>query len=170
MRFLSLSKKMGYAERDGCHIVEIPYQSGEFSMIWATPISQKKSCQRVANIQEFQAMLAAMKLREVRLTMPEFMIESPKYSLSGLIQKYWPEIDKALLDRFQIDHSAIVKVDDKGTVAVAVTTASASTLSGVLRQEPPVVVLINHPSQYFLVHNHSNEILFIGDLDSPDPI
>jgi len=169
VRFFRGTSQMSYGEISGCHIVEIPYQSREFSMVWVAPISQSKPCQKIANNQIFQDLLSSLKPRNVELLMPEFKIESPKYKLTETIKKLFKEHGFSLPSNIdQIQHQSIVKVDKDGTVAAAAT--GAMDMGSASRGPQKVTVVIDHPSQFFLVHDASKEIIFIGNLDDPTPI
>ena len=61
-------------------------------------------------------------------------------------------------------HEAVVKVNEEGTEAAAATGAVMQLMSA---GPPPVTFNADHPFIFFIRHNQSGSILFLGRLSNP---
>ena len=65
----------------------------------------------------------------------------------------------------EIMHEAVVIVDEQGTEAAAFTAVMLATRSAKIQQQP-ILFKADHPFIYYIKHNTSNLILFIGFYDA----
>nr|XP_031548269.1 serpin B4 [Vicugna pacos] len=160
-------------------ILEIPYKGGELSMMLLLPNA-------VDGLQKLEDKLTAEKLLEwtssqnmrksqVDLHLPRFKVEesydlkgilealgvvdafsSQDADLSGMTKKHRLVVSKAV-------HKSFVEVNEEGTEASAAT-AIVIRETAALRYEH---FHCDHPFLFFIRHNKTNSILFLGRLTSP---
>lgn len=76
----------------------------------------------------------------------------------------WP-LQLFLIPYIQVEHQAILNVNEKGTEASAVTTAEII-LRGILRPEG-IQININRPFLVFITDKTSKSVLFMGKISNP---
>lgn len=172
----------GYIEDLKCHVLELPYQGKELSMVILLPDDIEDEATGLKKIEE-QLTLEKLHewtkpenldLIEVNVHLPRFKVEE-SYNLNSHLARLGIEDlfnSKADLSGMsgardlsisKIVHKSFVEVNEEGTEAVAATAAIA--VFCMLMPEENFVV--DHPFIFFIRHNPSNNILFLGRLSSP---
>jgi serpin B len=125
--------------------------------------------------QQVQAIIEALKYRQVAVTMPAFEFDS-RFSLNqALAEMGMPVAFSARADfsgmtgskdLFVSDvlHKAFVSVDEEGTEAAAAT-AVVMKLSAM--PEEPIAVTVDHPFLFLIRDNETGAILFVGRVLDP---
>lgn len=173
----------GYISDLKCKVLEMPYQGGELSMVILLPEDIEDESTGLKKIEE---QITLEKLREwtkrenlenidVHVKLPRFKIEesyilnsnlgrlglqdlfnSSKADLSGMSGSRDLFISK-------IVHKAFVEVNEEGTEAAA-TTAGIATFCMLLPEEE---FTADHPFVFFIRHNPTANVLFLGRVCSP---
>jgi serpin B len=170
--------KLAYAEVDRARLVELPYGDGAVGLVIALPIERDG----LADVEDRLdgATLAAWSKKldaqeMIDLWMPKFELRwggamngtlgalgvkralSPGAELSGITS------DKGV-GITAVFHRTYVRLDEKGTEAVAATGAGIGVTS---LPPPPKVVKVDHPFLYFIRDKQSGRVLFIGRVIDP---
>lgn len=172
----------GYIEDLKCHILELPYQGKELSMVILLPEDIEDESTGLKKIEE---QLTLEKLHEwtkpenlhsieVNVHLPKFKLEE-SYNLNSHLARLGAEDlfnSKADLsgmsgtrDLFisKIIHKSFVEVNEEGTEAAAAT-AGIAVFCALTFEENFVA---DHPFIFFIRHNPSTNILFLGRFSSP---
>ncbi|NXN33303.1 ILEU inhibitor, partial [Nycticryphes semicollaris] len=172
----------GYNPEEKIRVLELPYDGGELSMIILLPDDIEDDS---TGLQKLEKQLTLEKLQEwtspehlysadVRVRLPKFKLEE-SYDLEsdlaamGLLDVF--DSGKADLsgmsgarDLFlsKVVHKAFVEVNEEGTEAAAAT-AGVMMLCMVLEED----FNADHPFLFFIRHNPTQSILFLGRYTSP---
>lgn len=165
-----------YAQTGNCHAVELPYKTGDASMIILLPEADEyDDFVNALDPKTLHAIIEALKPADVNLTMPRFEF---KYNLAlkqalvemGMKNAFTnnadfsgmsPEGDLCLQD---VLHKAFVAVDEEGTEAVAATAA----IVGIKLFTPMAVRLqLDRPFVFLIRHQSTGTILFMGQVVNP---
>jgi len=174
-----------FAESDGAKLLELPYKGGEMSMLIALPneangiakLEQSLSAEKLAE------WLKAMKSERVSVALPKFEVNPAKATkLDDTLKKLGM---KLAFDRKKADftamakpqstdeqivlshvfHRALVKVDEKGTEAAAASAVSMSAKGAA--PHPAAEFKADHPFVYFIRHNKTGLVVFMGRVADP---
>ncbi|XP_076999842.1 leukocyte elastase inhibitor [Tamandua tetradactyla] len=173
----------GYIQELKCRVLELPYEGKELSMIILLPDDIKDDSTGLKKIEK-QMTLEKLKewtkpenldLVEVNVSLPIFRLEdsynlnthlahlgvedlfsSSKADLSGMSESRDIFISK-------IVHKSFVEVNEEGTEAAAAT-AGIATFCMLMPEE---TFNADHPFLFYIQHNASRNILFLGRLTSP---
>ncbi|CAD7673940.1 unnamed protein product [Nyctereutes procyonoides] len=172
----------GYIEDLKCRVLELPYQGRELSMVILLPDDIEDESTGLKKIEEH---LTLEKLHEwtkvenldrveVNVHLPKFKLEE-SYELNshlahlGVQDLFTGRADlsgmSGVRDLFisKIVHKSFVEVNEEGTEAAAAT-AGIATFAMMMHEENFVA---DHPFIFFIRHNPSSTILFLGRLCSP---
>ncbi len=183
-KFMNKTDRYPYFETDTAQILQLSYTAEDLSMYIVLP----KSVDGIKKIEEtlgkdfLDKMLSNHLIRKVSVSMPKFTITdtfnlhdhlktmgmplafSDLADFSG-ISKYIKEQQNQLKISAVI-HKAFIEVDEKGTEAAAATGVMMK--AGGLAEEVPVVRFnADHPFMFFIVHNKTKTILFMGKVVNP---
>ena len=171
--FMTQSGRFRYLASDGLQVLDLPYGSGEQSMIVVLPT-------RVDGLAELETRLTAGRVAELVATMTEdeVIVVLPRFkftaefllkqALSGLgmtrsfaaRQADFSGITAAEpLVLSEVIHKAYVEVNEKGTEAAAATAAAVMTTS--IRRQP-AVFRADHPFFFVIRDNTTGSLLFAG--------
>ncbi len=170
--------EFGYAESDEAQVLSLPYKGDALSMIVVLP-------RKADGLPEIEAKLDAAALeewtrnlgqRKVSVFLPKFKIES-MFSLSGALKELGMkdafEADRADLSGMdgtrelfvnEVIHKSFVEVNEEGTEAAAATGVVVGVRS---LPQPPPEFRADHPFLFFIRHDATGSILFIGRLARP---
>jgi serpin B len=170
--------EFGYSETDDAQVLSLPYKGEALSMIVVLP-------RKVDGLPALEAKLDAAALeewtkslgeRKVSVYLPKFKIES-MFSLSGelaaLGMKDAFAADRADLSGMdgtrelfvkEVIHKSFVEVNEEGTEAAAATGVVVGVRS---LPAPPPEFRADHPFLFFIRHDATGAILFIGRLARP---
>ncbi|XP_052012766.1 leukocyte elastase inhibitor A-like [Apodemus sylvaticus] len=173
----------GYIPDLKCKVLEMPYQGGELSMVILLPEDIKDQS---TGLKKIEKQLTLEKLREwtkhetlrkidVRVKLPRFKMEE-SYTLNsnldrlGVQDLFNPDnADLSGMSRFRelfmstIAHKSFVEVNEEGTEAAAATGGVATACC--LRPEEEFTA--DHPFLFFIRHNPTATVLFLGRVCSP---
>lgn len=172
----------GYIEDLKCRVLELPYQGKELSMVILLPDDIEDESTGLKKIEE---QLTLEKLHqwtkpenlhsvEVNVHLPKFKLEE-SYNLNSHLARLGVEDlfnNKADLsgmsgtrDLFvsKIIHKSFVEVNEEGTEAAAATAAIVAYCALTFEES----FVADHPFIFFIRHNPSTNILFLGRLSSP---
>ncbi|XP_071398359.1 protein Z-dependent protease inhibitor [Centroberyx affinis] len=157
----------------GANVLRLPYQEGVAMLILLpnkgvdyTLIDDEITAAR------FQSWIKKLEKMKLEVNMPKFkMVQS--YSLHDLL----PDLglasvfsDSANLTRLSKDrglkvsevlHKAVIEVDETGT------TAAAATTTGITAFSLPKTFIINRPFFFFIYHEDTTSLLFMGRMIDP---
>jgi serpin B len=174
MRF-GYDETFAYAAGAGWQAISLPYKGGMNEMVVIVPDAGSfETFEAELNPEGYTEVLAALKPRQVILSMPKFKFETP-YDLKDIfIQMGMSEaFDPGTADFSGIDgardlfigavlHKAFIAVDEKGTEA------AAATFIAMTATEPAGVNLtIDRPFFFFIRDIPSGTILFMGRVLNP---
>jgi serpin B len=170
------TESFGYARGEGYRAVELPYDGRELSMVILLPDREGfASFEESLDGERLQAIVEALTVRQVDLTMPQFEFDA-RFSLNKALQAlgmpaaFSGGADFSGMtgskDLFISDvlHKAFVSVDEEGTEAAAAT-AVVMKLSAVA--EEPVTVAVDHPFVFLIRDIQTGAILFVGRVVDP---
>lgn len=173
----------GYIPDLKCKVLEMPYQGGELSMVILLPEDTEDESMGLKKIEE---QLTSEKLREwtkrekletidVHVKLPRFKLEE-SYTLNSNLDRLGVQdlftSSKADLsgmsgsrDLFisKIVHKSFVEVNEEGTEAAAAT-GGIATFCMLLPEEE---FTVDHPFLFFIRHNPTANLLFLGRVCSP---
>jgi len=170
------TEHLGYTEGDGYQVVELPYDTGELSMVIILP--------EEGNFEAFESSLDAGLVDEiigdientsVILTMPKFEFKS-EFSLKDALEAMGMPIAFSMAADFSgmtdedslfirdVVHKAFVSVDEEGTEAAAAS-AVYVVVAGISPEQPEITV--DHPFIFLIRGIQTNTILFIGRVVNP---
>lgn len=173
----------GYISDLKCKVLEMPYQGGELSMVILLP---KDIEDESTGLKKIEKQITLEKLREwtkrenlefidVHVKLPRFKIEE-SYTLNSNLGRLGVQdlfsSSKADLsgmsgsrDLFisKIVHKSFVEVNEEGTEAAAAT-GGIATFCMLLPEEE---FTVDHPFIFFIRHNPTSNVLFLGRVCSP---
>ncbi|XP_014399971.1 PREDICTED: leukocyte elastase inhibitor-like [Myotis brandtii] len=173
----------GYIEGLKCRVLELPYQGWDLSMVILLPDDIEDEATGLRKIEE---QLTLEKLHEwtkpenmrfikVNVHLPRFKLEE-SYDLNshltslGIEDLFNSKADLSGMSRARdlfiskIIHKCFVEVNEEGTEAAAAT----AVISGGCALMPETENFVaDHPFIFFIRHNPSTNILFLGRLSSP---
>uniref|UniRef100_L7N1U6 Serpin domain-containing protein n=1 Tax=Myotis lucifugus TaxID=59463 RepID=L7N1U6_MYOLU len=173
----------GYIEDLKCRVLELPYQGRDLSMVILLPDDIEDEATGLKKIEE---QLTLEKLHEwtnpenlrsikVNVHLPRFKLEE-SYNLNshlkslGIEDLFNSTADLSGMSRArdlfisEIIHKSFVEVNEEGTEAAAAATTLIKKSGRLLPEENFVA---DHPFIFFIRHNPSTNILFLGRLSSP---
>ncbi|XP_014404788.1 PREDICTED: leukocyte elastase inhibitor [Myotis brandtii] len=174
----------GYIEDLKCRVLELPYQGRDLSMVILLPDDIEDEATGLKKIEE---QLTLEKLHEwtkpenlrfikVNVHLPSFKLEE-SYNLNshlvslGIEDLFNSKADLSGMARARdlfiskIIHKSFVEVNEEGTEAAAATAVIG--LGSLMLPETVENFVADHPFIFFIRHNPSTNILFLGRLSSP---
>uniref|UniRef100_A0A452Q935 Serpin family B member 1 n=1 Tax=Ursus americanus TaxID=9643 RepID=A0A452Q935_URSAM len=172
----------GYIQDLKCRVLELPYRGRELSMIILLPDDiedESTGLKKVTEQLTLEKLCEWTKAEnldrvEVNVHLPKFKLEE-SYNLNshlahlGVQDLFNSKADLSGMsgarDLFisKIVHKSFVEVNEEGTEAAAAT-AGIATFAMMMHEENFVA---DHPFIFFIRHNPSSNILFLGRLSSP---
>jgi serpin B len=178
---MHLTAKLSYFNGGTFQAAEIPYKSGELSMIVLLPndgagLPTLEQSLTAANTQHWFGQLRGG--AKIILTMPKFKMTQQfqlgnTLSAMGMAQAF----QKGAADfsgmtgkrDFWISaaiHKAYIDVNEEGTEAAAATGIVMRSMA-MQREQPPIVFRADHPFLFVIRDNRSGGILFLGRVNDP---
>jgi len=178
---MHLTAKLGYFNGGTFQSVEIPYKSGELSMIVLLPndaagLPALEQSLTAASVQQWFSRLRGG--AKIILTLPKFKMTQQfqlgnTLSAMGMAQAF----QKGAADfsgmtgkrDFWISaaiHKAYIDVNEEGTEAAAATGIVMRSMA-MQREQPPFVFRADHPFLFVIRDNRSGGILFMGRVADP---
>jgi serpin B len=151
-----------YHEDASAQYLVMPYTTGDLAMVVALP----KAHASIPPIRDL--LLQPYQSREVVVSFPQFTQRfrtelTPLLRQLGVSHVFSDQADLSGLAKGihvdQIIHEAVVKVDEVGTEAVAVTVESSLSMS---METPEIKFTADHPFRYAIVHVPNRLVIFNG--------
>jgi serpin B len=183
---MTAQRSLGYARRDGCTVLTIPYRGGDLQFLILLP-------DKVDGLAELEKALtdrlladcSRMDRHDVILYLPKFKLEPPTMSLGqelrdlGMKSAFDVPQGSANFDRIaprrandylyisEVFHKTFLSLDEKGTEAAAATAVAMHALSAVREKPRPIEVRVDHPFLFAIQHRASGACLFLGHVSDP---
>jgi serpin B len=178
---MHLTTKLGYFNGGTFQAVDIPYKTGELSMIVLLP---NDAGGLPALEQSLTADSAKQWLSQLRpdskivLTLPKFKM-TQQFQLGGTLSAMGmtQAFERSTADFSGMTgkrdlwisaaiHKAYIDVNEEGTEAAAATAIVMRSMA-MARPQPPIVFRADHPFLFLIRDNHSGAILFMGRINDP---
>lgn len=171
-------KSLAYDKGENFQAVSLPYLSTDFIMMIVLPDAGKfQEFENQFSPEALKTIINEMKFVKVDLSMPKFDFESTlnaNNALKALGMEEAFDVEKADFsgitqeDELMITdvlHKTTITVDEAGTEAAA----ASAVIVGVRSYNPedPIVLVIDRPFQFFIMHKPTNAILFMGKVMQP---
>jgi serpin B len=168
----------GYATGDGFQTLEMAYKEGHLSMVVLLPakdFSLKKFEERL-NPDVVSTWLRELKKTRVDVYFPKFKMSTPVYQLDpllkamGMTKAFSKEADFSGMSTTKglyisaVVHKAFVDINEEGTEAAAATGIAVRSHS---INPQKLVFRADRPFVFFIRHNPTNTILFLGRFTKP---
>lgn len=173
--------------QDGVKILELPYKSGDSSMVLVLPdaIDGLGGVEKAMTPKAIDRWMRDLKFERVSVALPRFEIDPPssielRTALGKLGVKTAFDRNKADFrdignppdpaDRLVISkvfHKSFVKLDEKGTEAAGGTAVVMARAGSAPPKDPPKEFKADHPFLFFLRDTRSGLILFMGRVADP---
>lgn len=168
----------GYAETDDAQVLSLPYKGEALSMIVVLPRQDDglPAIEAKLDAASLQAWTQELGERKVSVFLPRFKVESSfalSNELSALGMKDAFDPDHADLSGMdgtrelyikEVVHKSFVEVNEEGTEAAAATGVIVGVRS---LPAPPPEFRADHPFLFFIRHDATGSVLFIGRLARP---
>lgn len=165
-----------YAEIDGVKILELPYVGGDLSMVVVLPKTTVAEFDQALDVNRLNDWLAKATERDVDIFLPKFKFET-KYELNDILSGMGmadafdlPPADfsgisgKKDLYITKVIHKAVIEVNEEGSEAAAATAVILGTKSVRIKPE----FKADRPFLFFIRHNSTGSILFLGRVMNPE--
>jgi len=166
-------------------VIDLPFDNSQMSMIFVLPIGDGAGAVRSTDL---IGILDALESTRVALSLPKFKFESTydniKSALSQLgIVAPFTAGSGALCGMFEniadcenlviddVIQKTVIDVNEKGVEAAAVTAVMVSVTSAGPEEPPPpdpILMILDHPFQFFIYDKEQELMLFEGRLGSPE--
>ncbi|XP_005149990.1 ovalbumin-related protein Y-like isoform X1 [Melopsittacus undulatus] len=178
MMYQNSTFKIGFVPSEKIKILELPYASGKLSMLVLLPddVSGLEQLEKKINFDKFTEWTSpsVMEKKKVKVYLPRMKIEK-KYNLIavlkalGMTDLFTSAADLSgisaakTLKISEATHKAYMEVNEEGTEM-----ASSTDVTGDVKQSSEFEEFkANHPFLFFIKHNPTNIILFVGKYCSP---
>ncbi len=167
-----------YAAAAGYQAVDLPYASSSLSLLAILP---KRAAllrfEHGLSTRSLAAIVGRLSPARVDLAMPKLNLSSQE-SLNATLQKlgmtdaFGPAADfsgvttQRSLDISLVEHAAVLKVDEQGTVAAGATAVVSPTLAVPVTRRP-VSLVLNRPFLLLLRDDSSGAVLFVANVENP---
>ncbi len=170
---------LNYFSDSSFEAVELPYGDGDYSMVVLLPSNVPSTANAVAlNQKEWTDILGGLTPRDVQMTMPKFKIQYFTKLKNALSQMGMGIAFSGNADFTRINpnggltvsdvlHKTYIDVNEKGTEAAAVTVVIVATWDGGGPHTGPYFVNVNRPFIFLIKENHSNTVMFMGEVADP---
>ncbi len=176
INMMNTKKFFSYYENNLFQMVSLPYKDGKTSMAIILPKTNLTSVKNNLNANNLSQWIKSMKSNEVVLSLPKVNTQYKqglKSALTSLGMADMFEKNKANFKNISQDnlfvsdatHSTVLKIDELGTEAAAVTSIEMSTTS--MPIDPPKVMNVNKPFYSIIYDNTTGLILFQGSITNP---
>ena len=173
-----------YVKNDNLDGVVMDYRNGSMAMMVLKPTAGQTVREMYENLtyEEFHALLDNGTVQNIKLKIPKFEVEFDK-NLNETLQNMGLRLafDDTKADFTGIGYTenglplyislvrqkAVVKLDEEGTEAAAVTMVVMNECTSAMPVEQPIEVFFDEPFLYMIMDKESRTPLFIGVMDDP---
>jgi len=168
---------LDYFEDDKLQALELPYSGGDLIMVVLLPRGPITELESTLSASYLNRIGGKMKVAgEVDVFLPRFEITTPTLTLRedledlGMKEAFKPGADfSGMTDNAiwvdNVYHKAYVRVDEEGTEAAAATAVVMENRS--IEGDMPIVFRADHPFMFFIMHEPTGSILFMGKVEDP---
>ncbi|MGN0298564.1 MAG: serpin family protein, partial [Lachnospiraceae bacterium] len=179
-----------YLQQDNLEGVILPYQNSDlaFVAIKTTDDLDIRSQLSQMTAEQFSALLDTKNNIDIQLTLPKFEVtfdqklndslinlglglafepELADFSSMGTIKSTEIKNENNNLYLKLVQQQAVIRVDEKGTEAAAVTIIVGANGSAAPSPDEPLVLTFNKPFFYMIIDTNTNLPVFAGILDTP---
>jgi serpin B len=180
LMFAKMTVGFGAQPDGGLKVVELPYKGDDLSMLVLLPDTSDGLADMEAKLtaENLRQWTTGLVRRDVLVYLPRFSEESgfglgSTLAAMGMPLAFSDGADfsgmngKRDLSISAVVHKARVDVDEQGTEAAAATGVAVAVRSA--RPEEPPTFRADHPFVFFIRHNPTGAILFLGRLTNPKP-
>ncbi|NWU47206.1 PAI2 inhibitor, partial [Dromas ardeola] len=179
MMYLSDKFNSTYIESVQTDVLELPYVNNDLSMFILLPsnIDGLQKLERELSFENLSAWTSPelMEKTKMEVYLPRFTLEE-KYDLKSTLSRmgiqdaftegqadFTGMSEKGELFLSQVFHKCYLEVNEEGTEAAAVSSAALASRS----LGATVIFVADHPFLFFIRHNKTKSILFLGRFSSP---
>lgn len=171
-----------YTEDEHMQAIELPYQQTRLWMVIVLPRSaaHQRALERSIDEKWLESRLAAMKTREVELSLPKFTFRD-RHELAGDLRDMGMVLPQSTAADFSglgaakghpfalssVFHSAFVKIDERGTEIAAATAGQGIVVAAGPQPPPPVVFRVDRSFLFFIRDDKTKTVLFMGRVADP---
>ena len=168
--------QVGYFEDENNQVIDLPYKGETMSMTIILP-KESNSISKLSaalNVKLFTSYIKSLEEQEVNIYLPKFSFESEFHlesvlPIMGMVDAFYPgkaDFTGMANDVFigGIIHKAVIEVNEKGSVAAAVTAVIIKTTSA-LKQD--IFFNADHPFLIVIREKKTGSILFMGSVIEP---
>lgn len=182
--FMAQDKHFSYGEDDNKQYMLMPYADGEFATLFVLPREGKMDAVKAEmNEEVFNTMMNSMEFKRVSVLMPKFtrrtspnLKEVLAMTGLGLLFNY-RAVDLSGINGVtsgneklfvsDVVHEAVVKMFEGGTIAAAATGIGGAVATSMPIFEPNIDFHMVRPFYYFIIHQESGAIMFMGQESEP---
>ncbi|KAM6445220.1 serpin B10-like [Rhynochetos jubatus] len=179
MMYLSDKFNWTYIESVQTDVLELPYVGNDVSMFILLPsdITGLQKLERELTFENLSAWTSPEIMEKIKMEvyLPKFTLEE-KYNLKSTLNRmgiqdafmkgqadFTGMSENGELFLSQVFHSCYLEVNEEGTEAAAASTAALASRS----LGATVIFVADHPFLFFIRHNKTKSILFLGRFSSP---
>ncbi|KFM07486.1 Serpin B10 [Aptenodytes forsteri] len=179
MMYLSDKFNWTYVESVQTDILELPYVNNDLSMFILLPsdVTGLQKLERELTFENLSAWTSPelMEKMKMEVYLPRFMLEE-KYDLKSTLSRmgiqdaftegqadFTGMSENGELFLSQVFHKCYLEVNEEGTEAAAASSAALASRS----LGATVIFVADHPFLFFIRHNKTKSILFLGRFSSP---
>ncbi|XP_032847912.2 serpin B10 [Tyto alba] len=179
MMYLSDKFNWTYVESVQTNVLELPYVNNDLSMFILLPsdITGLQKLERELTFENLSAWTSPELMEKIKMEvyLPRFTLEE-KYDLKSTLSRMGIEdaftegqadftgmSENGDLVLSQVFHKCYLEVNEEGTKAAAASSASLASRS----LGAAIIFVADHPFLFFIRHNKTKSILFLGRLSSP---
>ncbi len=165
-----------YLSTKNFQVIELPYIGQTVSMVIFLPnkLTGIKNLDKYLTLKNFYLYLSELRTKNINIYLPKFKLKTRYYLKSilcqlGMKDAFSNKADfsgitgKPNLKIKKVIHQAYIKVDEKGSEAAAAT-AVVFKLKCIMM---PITFRADHPFIFFIIHNPTKTILFMGRVVNP---
>lgn len=174
-------KNIDYTENDVMQLIKLPYKDSSFEFVAILPKDKNMSrLEEQLNNENLQKWLSEVESNKVDVILPKFKIN---YHPDGLVkhlkdlgvkEAFSGEANFEKLNPEQcpkpfisdVEHKAMIEVDEKGTEAAAVTAIVMKDIA-MVEEEPSKKFIADHPFVFMIIDEDSQQMMFLGKLANP---
>lgn len=184
VNYMHQTHRFAYGEDDTKQYVVMPYEDGEFATLFVLPKEgQMDAVAQSMGQDDFTRMMSSLDYLKVNLQLPKFSVRSAPQIKDILISRGLGVLfDKENADLSSINgikygdgklsvaniaHEAVVKMYEGGTTAAAATAVIGVGTTSIRPPELTVDFIAERPFYFYIIHQPSNTIMFMGHVVTP---
>eukprot|EP00579_Thalassiosira_antarctica_P009098 CAMPEP_0201902378 /NCGR_PEP_ID=MMETSP0902-20130614/54921_1 /ASSEMBLY_ACC=CAM_ASM_000551 /TAXON_ID=420261 /ORGANISM="Thalassiosira antarctica, Strain CCMP982" /LENGTH=1151 /DNA_ID=CAMNT_0048436377 /DNA_START=102 /DNA_END=3557 /DNA_ORIENTATION=- len=181
--FMNMVETFNYSHEalSGYQVIDLPFAESQMSMIFVLPMSDDSeavlSTDIISALDDLQPTRMALSVPKFKFeseyddTLKEGLkqlgIEAPFTEGSGALCGLFEDVsecEKLVIDK--IIQKTVIDVNEKGVEAAAVTSAMVGVTS--IPSDDPILMILDHPLQFFIYDKEEDLMLFEGRLGAPE--